>query len=498
MLGMNIAPWTLVGILACSVAITLVTNWVVTGFGLPELPRRVTLDGIVTILVNLIWIALVYVFGVLAIRYIERMTNTIFGYVLFATSAFLLSWLRAYLYHRIRDQRESRESTDRQALASVIVHNLTYLLFASVIYLVFFGLLRLPVDPILFIPLCIGSLLPDLDSRDSLPGRLVPWVSQKLEDRLGHLEEWHTLAATALVALVTAPLILLFGTQAWYLISFGFATHLFLDMLGPQGIMLFWPLSRTRYGVFGGVAKSPGCLAERTIAAGLAITGLILLFAVDLGRPETLPAPTPTYQQTVERYYSMRGRTLVTAYIDGSWQISGRPISGRFEILNASGASFIMLDRYSGKIFTAGRTADDNVYLNRIILQNGPSVLVKPVEVHLEHQPLSDALDIAYEMQREPGLQHIHVTGDLLLPVLENVISSTLQADYGQTSLRKIRSHGLGHYTLHYLTAADLIELADVEVKTADLVIVATYTRPATGPTVTPLPSRQFAAEPEQ
>jgi hypothetical protein len=194
----------------------------------------------------------------------------------------------------------------------------------------------------------------------------------------------------------------------------------------------------------------------------------------------------------------MRGRTLVTAYIDGSWQISGRPISGRFEILNASDESFIMHDRYSGKIFTAGRAADDNVYLNQVILQSGPSVLVKPVEVHLEHQPLADALDIAYEMQREPGLQHIHVTGDLLLPVLENVISSTLQADYGQTSLRKIRSHGLGHYTLHYLTAVDLIELADVEVKTADIVIVATYTRPATGPTVTPLPSRAFAAEPEQ
>ena len=498
MFGMNIAPWTLVGILAYSVTITLVTNWLVTGFERPKLPGQVTLNGVVTVLVNLIWIALVCVLGVLAIRYIERMTNVVSGYLLFATLAFLLSWVRAYLYRRIQDQREPRQPADRQALASVLVHNLTYLLFASVLYLGLFGLLRLPVDPILFLPLCIGALLPDLDSRDSLPGRLVPWVSRKLEDRLGHLEEWHTLVAAALVALLAVPLLLLFGTQTWYLIPFGFSTHLLLDMLAPQGIMLFWPLSRTRYGVFGGVVESPGCFVERMIAAGLAITGLILLLAVDLGQPKPSPTPTLSYQQTLERYYSMRGKTQASAYIDGSWQISGRPLSGRFEILNASDESFIMLDRYSAKIFTAERTADDNVYLNRIILQTGSPVLVKPVEVHLEHQPLSDALNIAYEMQREPGLQHIHVTGDLLLPVLQNGISPTLQADYSQTSLRKIRSHDLGHYSLHYLTAADLIELADLEVETADLVIVATYARPATGPTVTPLPSHPSATEPAQ
>jgi hypothetical protein len=194
----------------------------------------------------------------------------------------------------------------------------------------------------------------------------------------------------------------------------------------------------------------------------------------------------------------MRGKTQVFTYVEGSWQISGRPISGRFEILNAAAESFIMLDRYSGKIFTAGRTAEDNVYLNRIILQNGPPVLVKPVEIHLERQPLSHALSVVYEMQKEPGLQHIHVSGDLVLSVLQDVLSPTLQTDYSQTALRKIRSHGVGHYSLHYLTAADLIELANLQVETADLVIVATYAGPAAGPTVTPLPSPPATANPVQ
>jgi hypothetical protein len=184
----------------------------------------------------------------------------------------------------------------------------------------------------------------------------------------------------------------------------------------------------------------------------------------------------------------MRGRIQVFAYIDGSWQISGRPISGQFEILNASNQSFIVLDRYSGRIFTAGRSGEDNVYLNRISLQTGPSIVVKPVEIHLEHQPLADALDSVYEMQQEPGLQHIYVSGELLFPIQQDADGPVLQADYSQTDLRRIRTHGAGHYSLHYLSAADLIELADYQVETAELVIVATCARPANGPTVTPLP----------
>jgi membrane-bound metal-dependent hydrolase YbcI (DUF457 family) len=365
---------------------------------------------------------------------------------------------------------------------------LTYLLFASVLYLAILGLLRQPIDPVLLVPLYIGALLPDLDSRDSLLGRLLPWISKRLEARLGHLEEWHTLSTMALVAMVAAPLIFVFDMQAWYLIPFGFLAHLLLDMLAPEGIMLLWPLRRTRYGVFGGIIQSPGCLAERWIASGLVVAGLVLLFAVDLGRPKTPPAPSPSYEQTLDQYYSMRGRTQVFAHIDGSWQISGRPISGRFEILNTSDQSFIVLDRYSGELFTAGRSGYDNVHLNRIILQSGPSVLVKPVEVHLEQQPLGDALNIVYEMQAEPGVQHIYVTGDLLLPEPGNATNPALQADHSLTALRRIRAHELGRYSLHYLSAAQLIELADLQIEVADMIIVATYARPATGPTATALP----------
>jgi membrane-bound metal-dependent hydrolase YbcI (DUF457 family) len=424
------------------------------------------------------------------------MSNAVMGTLLLAVFGLLLSWARAHLYRRIQKQRRPEQPVDWPAVVLVLVHSLSYLLLASAIYLVLSWLLRLPVEPLLFIPLGIGALLPDLDSRESLPGRLMPWLSRRLEARCGRLEEWHTLGAVALVALLASPLILLCGVQAWCMIPLGFFSHLLLDLLTPQGIMLFWPVSRRRYKLLGGAIQSAGCRTERAIAAGLVIAVIILLLVVDLDHPEPVTAPQPSYQQILERYYAMRGRTQVFAYIEGSWQISGRPISGRFEILNASGESFIVLDRFSGKVFAAGRSADSHVYLDRIILQSGPSVSVRPVEIHLEKQPLSDAVNIVYQMQSEPGLQYIYVSGDVLLPVPQDPTRPTLSMDYSLTSLRKIQAHDEGHYSLHYLTAAELIRLADLRVETADLVITATYATPAIGPTVTPLPSNPLSAQP--
>ncbi|MFO7614970.1 MAG: HAMP domain-containing sensor histidine kinase, partial [Bacteroidales bacterium] len=67
----------------------------------------------------------------------------------------------------------------------------------------------------------------------------------------------------------------------------------------------------------------------------------------------------------------------------GTWQATGRWMSGRFEILNARGDSFVMLDRYTRQVFTAGRGAQDNLYLNYLSLQTGSAIEVKPVEVRL-------------------------------------------------------------------------------------------------------------------
>jgi len=476
-----LSPWTLVGLAAYGVVATFLAYWMAAGFRQPVVPGRgaISVSAIVGVLVFLLWVALLFVAGVLAARYIERIAFPLIGYLVFGLIAFLLSLVQAHLWQRIPEEGIA-------GLLRGMVHNLSYLLPAILVYVVLSLLLGKPAQPLLLIPLGVGALLPDLDSRTSFLGRLLPFFSQPLEARLGHLQIWHTPAINLLFATVSAPLIPLIGARAWALLSLGFFIHLLVDLFRPEGILLLWPLSRRRFHVLGGLA--PGSKAERWLVLLVAAVLLPLLFVVDWGPPPSPPVAAPSYEQTLSRYYSLRGRALVFARVRGSWQATGRPMSGSFEILNAVGPSLVMLDRYDGTLFSAGRQPSDNLYLDSISLSTGSPVRVKPVEVRLEGQRLADALPVVYLMQREPGLQHIYVSGNVVLPRPQEIASPTLEADYAQTHLQKIQAEEAEHYTLHYLTAAELIRLSDVQVQTADLVIVATYALPPEGPTVTPLP----------
>jgi hypothetical protein len=432
----------------------------------------------------MIWILLIFVAAVIATRYIERTASAAIGYLIFGGVALVLTLARARLFLHIERRQQPGVKAAQPPWVRYLVHYLSYSLFALVLYLGLAWLLREPVGLPDFLPLWIGALLPDVAGPSKLTGRLAL------------REEWHSIGITLLIALLTSPLARLISPQTWYVIPLGFFSHVILDLLTPQGVMLLWPLTRTRYSVFDGPVKSPGASAERKLVGALAAAAVLLLLAVDIGPQPPAPAPPPSYEQSLAGYYRIRGRNLAFASVEGTWQATGRRINGRFEILNAAGESYVMLDRYTGDVFTAGRAVGDNLYLNSITLEAGASSAVKPAEIHLQNQRLEQALPVVYEMQREPGLQHIYVSGDVVVPSRQDILHPLLQTEYAQTSLRRIQGHEPGHYSLHYLTASDLINLADLEVELADLVIVATYVRPAAGPTVTPLPSPPPPVEP--
>lgn len=488
---LGISGWTGLGLAFCGVAITLLTFWLaVRLWGRGQITRPWSPWNIAG---NLFWSAILFFAGVIAARYIERVDNAWLGYVAYVLVGFLLSLARAFLYLRATKGRPPRVGLSRTA----IVHNLAYLLLALILFLLVSWLTGGPGGPFLLIPLFVGALLPDLDSSESLAGRLLPAISRRFQAWLGHKQAWHTPAAAVVVAILTAPLALLVhhsSLAAWWTIPLGFVAHLLLDLLAPQGIMLLWPLSRTRYHVPGAPLRSHGSPFEHRLAIGLAAVALILVFLVGLGpQPPPPPAPTPSYEQTLDRYHGLRGRYLVFASVQGSWQTSGLRLgAGLFEVLNVVESSYVLLDRYTGKVFTAGRSPEDHVYLDSIGLQTGSQAQIKPVEILLEDEPLGAGLAVLYEMQREPGLQYIYVFGDVLLPAGTGV---GLPLDHTLTGVPRIQAEEPGHYRLQYLPAAELIALADVEVETASLLVVATYISPPAGPTATPLPSPAVEGE---
>ena len=480
---LSVDTWTVVALITYSVVVTVGATWLVdrlVGRGRSAVSRRWS-----PLMASIIWIALLFIAGIIAVRYIERMDQTILGYAVFATVSTLASLLWAKLF---RPAEEAHKPAAPLSTAH-LVHTITSILVACLLYLTLHWLLGRPVEPSLLLALAAGVMLADLDSPESLPSRLLPFVSRRLATWLGSNQGWHSITAALIVTIVTVPLLLLMPLRAWMLLPVGFVCHLIVDTLEPQGAMLLWPWRRTRYHIPRTPIKAQGDNTERRLAIGLGLAVAVLLLMVDFGPPPSTPVVVPSYEQTLERYFGLRGRRLVFASVQGTWQATGQRISGRFEILNAWGTSYIMLDRYTGRIFTAGRNATDNLYLNSIDLQTGDAVTIKPVEIHLDQQALADALPVIYQMQREPGLQYIYVSGQLQLGSGENGDQTQLPISHAATDMRRIHRDESAQYTLRYLSAAELIALSAVPVQSADLVIFATYISPATGPTATPLPT---------
>ncbi|MEJ2210520.1 MAG: metal-dependent hydrolase, partial [Anaerolineae bacterium] len=438
----GISDWLGLGLALYSLAVTLLTFWLALRWWGRGLAVRLWSWWIVA--GNLLWSAILFAGSVIAARYFQRLESALYVAVAYAAAAlagFFLSLLRA----RLRLRAVTTGSRPASGLSrNEIMHNAAYLLLALVLLLLFSWPGGGPASPILLIPLFIGALLPDLDARDSLAGRLLPGVSRPVESWLGHKGAWHTPAAAAGLAIVTLPLALFpaAGPGAWYPLPLGFASHLLLDLLEPRGIMLLWPLSRSRYRFPWTPLRAHGGPLERRLVTALGVVALLLLLVVGLG-PESPPpaAPAPSYEQTLERYHSLRGRYLVFGYVQGTWQSSGLRLGARFEVLNASGTSYVLLDRYTGKVFSAGHDPADDVYLDSISLQTGSQVQVKPAEIVLQGQPLAGGLDVLYEMQREPGLQYIYVFGKVLLP---EGVGSGLPVDQTLTGIPRIYREASG------------------------------------------------------
>lgn len=486
----TISIWVVLSLAVASVAITLGANWLVVRLNPDFKQARPTAGGVVA---SLIWMLLVLVAGLIVTRYLERWGHAVVGYLLFGLFGVLLSLGRAYLHGRAQMADKPGWSQPSGRWSAPVLTSLSYLLTATLVYFCLSLLFDQRVQPVLFLPLYIGALLPELDSQGTLLGRLLPFLSRPMEARLGPVQAWHTPLAALLVGLVTAPLILWIGARAWYLIPLGFLSHLLLDLLEPKGIMLLWPVRQTRYRIWGGRLRSAQGLTGGRLVLLLAVLAVLLLLVVDIGPEPPPPARRLSYQESLERYQAVRGSNLIFADVEGAWQATGRRVSDRFEILNARGESFILLDRYTGRVFTAGRSAEDDLYASRLGVVTGAPAQIKAVEAHLEDQLLADALPLLYQMEQEPGLEHIFVSGQVVLPDAEE---GALEPDYTQTSLRKVQVEAPGHYSLHYLTAAELIELAAVPVARADLVIVATYLQVPAGPTPTPLPTASVGEGP--
>jgi len=120
----------------------------------------------------------------------------------------------------------------------------------------------------------VASLVPDLDSRYSYPGRLLRFVSGPLEHQFVHRTFIHSLIVQAIIGFL-AYASLPFGF--FLALLSGWLSHSLVDMMTPAGVCWFWP-SRVRCVIPGNSNYRMDSMGrgELTFLLIMALSGLLL------------------------------------------------------------------------------------------------------------------------------------------------------------------------------------------------------------------------------
>lgn len=126
--------------------------------------------------------------------------------------------------------------------------------------------------------LVIGALLPDIDSKNSILGRYVPFI----QDIFGH----RTITHTIWVVLGLFIINYFFGNTFTWMISIGYLLHIIQDSFSRQGVDWFWPFGKGYKSYGGATVKrgfhlglySVGGVVERVWGIGMILVNLLFIY----------------------------------------------------------------------------------------------------------------------------------------------------------------------------------------------------------------------------
>jgi inner membrane protein len=225
-----------------------------------------------------------------------------------------------------------------------------------------------------------GSLLPDLDAPRSLPGRLWPRLSRRLEARFAHRGATHSLAALGAVAIAALPVGLWRG--AWLAsLLLGCASHLLADCMTKAGAPLFYP--RPHACVLPGPERfrfACGAAGEKLFGAAvvlLLVPALCLSQAGGVWHALRQWAATPAMA-----YRDYREATTETVLaFQGQWQQTRVPVTGEALILEAEPSPTRFVIALDGQVWLYGEQGDILPQRSRIRITGRP-VTVDTLRLH--------------------------------------------------------------------------------------------------------------------
>lgn len=262
-------------------------------------------------------------------------------------------------------------------------------------------------DPYVLITAAIGSQLPDLDSTQSIMGRVVYPVASWLEKRYPHRGPTHSFVSTAITAIVFLPVFYYFGWHYWLAIVLGQFTGWFSDCFTKSGVQAFWPQE-----VWLVIPGNPKARLDTRSPAEywvLATAIVLLMISVNIssagGVTETFSRLVFQNAQTAAEAFQKEGSShYVYVQVDGTNSL-GERINDRFEVLDAVGTSIVV--EKEGRIYKVGTGSDAQIYGLSVKVEIGPELSLTSYPSNPQEMPMEDWLATI------PG--NAYLSGSLLL-----------------------------------------------------------------------------------
>jgi inner membrane protein len=236
----------------------------------------------------------------------------------------------------------------------------THITFAEFIYLLILTTTGIALSPINTIAIGVASLLPDIDTEASRVGRVVPFLSRRIEKRFGHRTLTHSLLFILLIATVSLP-ILFIDIDLYVCLLVGYASHPFLDTMTINGVRLFYPFSDLKC-VFPLEVNQPhryrvqsGSKVDATLAIIFLIGCIPTFFIAHQGYERFVRFTQRSIESAVRDYNEFSRTHSVFAEIVAHDLLTKEQLNGTFEILGALDDHTLLFKGKDRKPHTVGK-----------------------------------------------------------------------------------------------------------------------------------------------
>lgn len=255
------------------------------------------------------------------------------------------------------------------------------------------------------VALAWGSVMPDIDTTTSGPGKFVRPLSSFLERRFGHRTLTHSLPFLLALALLLLPLREASPGAYWAFLS-GYLSHLLLDTLNVNGVPLLWPW-RVQFWFFASREwriryASP---QEATLALVLALFAFVLWPVSGQGFASAFRHLVGTPEVAVLDYLEWRDRWEVWAEVRGFNRETQEPVEGRFLVVEAIGREGVLVEDELGRTLAVSRNGQVVAY--RVRMQRGKPQALREWRVDLSGRLLGDLLQALPR-----GARRVWITGE--------------------------------------------------------------------------------------